>query len=431
MKNDIAQKFFQPVPLKAWKQKVQYLLLGEDFEKKLVRKTSDQIDVLPYYYSDKAQEIISIDQVSPTKTAVYIDEPNESEANKKAIEALKFGVDKVFFSLHHPLVNVDRLVENIHCPVYLQCLFLDVHFLKKVELHQHITILIDPLGKISRTGDWFTNESLDANSAKKLLENKAVECCINLSVFQNAGANIPQQLAYGLSQLAWYMSTCPSINKINYIVSHNTDILLEVAKVKSLKALHESFCAENNIDIAYSLIQQKSSFNLRAFPSSINLSLESIEHLIGFSSGVDTICSMPNHFSFFEEDAHFSKQSIELLTNTSSQKIPSHDGVLAVEKMAIQLSEKSLSIFNEISKGGGYLKQLLKGTIQHKIQENYQTIAANYNELNEIEIEHKLVKTYPFSKFQKNFTLVKPISPKKQSELLEQPIWEKIYNSEK
>ncbi len=429
MKNNPVDIFFEEVSVKAWKQKVQYLLAGEDFETKLIRKTSDSIGILPYYSSKDCKRKAVTLKNTTTKTAVYIDEINETEANLKAKKAVNTGANMLFFSLHHPLVDLQKLLDGISCVVYLQCFFLDVHFIKKIEDFQKVQLLIDPLGKLTRTGEWFTDRSLDLNSCKRLLHHPNTTLCINLSNFQNAGASVSQQLAYSISQLAWYCETFPEINHINYIVSCNTDVLVETAKLKSLKTLHETYCNDLGKVIDYTIIQQKSSFNLRAFPSSLNLKLESIEHLIGFSSSVDIICSMPDHNTFFDEDTHFPLISLENLLSISKKTPLRFEGALAFEKVSLQLVEKSIALFNEISKDRNYIDLLEKGIIQRKIQENFHKIAENFKLSHEIHIEHKIAKTYPFSKPSKKFTTIKSLLPKKESELLEQPIWEQTYSN--
>lgn len=427
MMNKIVETLFDSVPQKAWKQKVQYLLMGENFEQQLIRKTSDQISILPYYTpKDCPKKIANISQEVKTDTAVHIDISNETTANTKAIDAISKGVDTVFFSLHHPLVNLEILLKGISTKVVLQCFFLDVHFPKKLDGFKNVTLLIDPLGKLSRTGDWFTDKSLDINSTNKLLANKAIAVSINLSVFQNAGASASQQLGYAISQLEWYLNTLKTLSSITYLVSCDTDIVVEAAKIKSLKALHTAYCQEVGKTIPYAIIQQKSSFNLRAFPSSLNPQLENIEQLIGFQSGVNTICSMPEHFAFFEEDLHFAQDSIVSLVAVSKKQLPKFEGTLAIEKICFQLVEKSIFIFSEIHKHGGVLKQLEKGTIQAKITKNSKKLAKDFKVKHETIFESKLPKTYPFSKPNKKYTTVKPLLPQKQSELLEQPLWESL-----
>lgn len=420
------ETLFDPVPQKAWKQKVQYLLMGEDFEQQLIRKTSDQISILPYYTTKDCNKKVIASKGRKTQNAVHIDTADEDTANKKALDAISKGIENVFFSVHHPLVNLNVLLKDITTKVFLQCFFLDVHFPKKLEGFENVTLLIDPLGKVSRTGDWFTDQSLDLNSCKRLLQHNAVELTINLTVFQNAGASVSQQLGYALSQLDWYQDNFKTLTSITYIISCDTDVIVETAKIKCLRILHETYCSDSEIDIPFKIVQQKSSFNLRAFPSSLNPQLESIEQLIGFQSGIDLMCSMPEHLTFFEEDLHFANKSIESLIKTSKKQHSNFEGVLAIEKICFQLIEKSVYIFSEILKHGGYLKQLKKGSIQNKIAENYQKIAHAFKEQHDTIFESKLPKTYPFSKPNKKYTTVKPLLPQKQSELLEQPLWESL-----
>lgn len=429
MKNNRLIGLFNRTPQKAWKQKVQYLLAGKDYEKTLIRKTTDGISILPYYTTKELQKKIVTKHEAPTKAGVHIEVANEAIANKKAIEAIQKGADVVFFSIHNSLVNLEILLKGIACKIYLQCLFLDVSFPKKASLFPTISLLIDPLGKLTRTGEWYTDESLDISNLKTQLKEKHVKLSINLATFHNAGASVSQQLAYTLSQLQTYHKYLKEVDTIVYVVAVGTDTLIEIAKLKALKALHEAFCNENNRDIFIEIIQHKSSFTLRSFPSSLNLHIASIEQQIGIQAKIDINCSIPNSYAFFEEDLHFTQSSnsglIHILKNSTNYS----NNALSVEKITLQLIERSLAIFNEISKGGGYLVQLDKGTIQFKIKENCISLQASFIENHETNIEHKTPKSYPFSKPQKYFTKVKPLLPKKWSETLEKPIWEATYQN--
>lgn len=431
MANNIVATRFSEISPKAWKQKVQYLLAGKEYEQELVRKTNDGVSVLPYYTLKDVSEKLVVNHKAQTQASAHIEVSDEIEANQKAIKAIDEGITTLFFSIHNSLVNLEVLLEGINCCVFLQCLFLDVSFPKKATSFPKVKLLIDPLGKLSRTGDWYTNENLDFINLKSQLKYEQVNISINLATFQNAGASEAQQLAYTFCQLKKYLNTLKSIEKITYLVSTGTDFLVEIAKLKALKVLHETYCDTKNCNINYEIIQLKSSFTIRAFPSDLNLHIAAVEQLIGKSAEIDFCNSIPQNYLFFDEDQHFVKQSSCLAYKTFSTKSNNTNGALGIEKIAHQLVEKSLQIAKEISKGGGYLAQLEKGTIQYKIKENCEKMNILFAKTMNTVVEYKTPKAYPFTKPQKYFTKVNPLLPKKWSELLEKPIWDNLYKDDK
>ncbi len=46
------------------------------------------------------------------------------------------------------------------------------------------------------------------------------------------------------------------------------------------------------------------------------------------------------------------------------------DGAYYIETLTEQLAEKALALFKDIEKGGGFITQLIEGTIQRKIKES-------------------------------------------------------------
>lgn len=345
MKNNRLTELFNEVSQKAWKQKAQYLLGGKDYEKTLIRKTTDGISILPYYTTKELQKKITTKHKAHTKACAHIEVTNEAAANKKAIEAIQQGVDVIFFSIYNSLINLKILLEHIECNIYLQCLFLDVSFPKKASSFPKVSILIDPIGKLTRTGEWYTDESLDINNLKTQLKEPSVKLSINLATFHNAGASVSQQLAYTLSQLQEYTNYLKKINSVVYIVAVGTDVILEIAKLKALKTLHEAFCKEKNRVIPFKIIQHKSSFTLRAFPSSLNLHIASLEQHIGQQSDIDISCNLPDNYIFFEEDQHFFKQSNLSLITALKRSSNYSDTALSIEKTVIQLFEKKRYYF--------------------------------------------------------------------------------------
>ena len=104
---------------------------------------------------------------------------------------------------------------------------------------------------------------------------------------------------------------------------------------------------------------------------------------------------------------------------------------LIVESIEKQFAEKSLQLFKKIEKSGGFLKQLKKGTIQNKINENAkkQQTQFDQNEIillgtNKLTSENDFMKNelqiYPFLKKKNTKTLIVPILQKRLADQLEQ-----------
>jgi methylmalonyl-CoA mutase len=107
------------------------------------------------------------------------------------------------------------------------------------------------------------------------------------------------------------------------------------------------------------------------------------------------------------------------------------DGAYYIESLTNQLAEKALTLFKDIEANGGFITQLIEGTIQRKIGESAkkeQELFDNGKEIllgtnkypnKEDRMSHDL-ELYPFVKVNPRKTLITPIIEKRLAEKLEQ-----------
>jgi methylmalonyl-CoA mutase len=105
-------------------------------------------------------------------------------------------------------------------------------------------------------------------------------------------------------------------------------------------------------------------------------------------------------------------------------------GAYYIEELTNQFAEKGLALFKDIEKQGGFLKQLIDGTIQKKIKEHAKkeqdSFDNNNQELVGIHIQQNIdekikaqLELYPFVKHQLRKTLIEPIIAKRIAESIE------------
>lgn len=105
-------------------------------------------------------------------------------------------------------------------------------------------------------------------------------------------------------------------------------------------------------------------------------------------------------------------------------------GAYYIEDLTNQFAEKALALFKDIEKQGGFLKQLIDGTIQKKIKEyakkeqdsfdnNNQELVGIHIQQNTNEKIKEQLELYPFVKHQPRKTLIEPIIGKRIAESIE------------
>ena len=84
---------FKGVSSKEWKQKIQVDLKGADYNKALIWKTNEGIDVKPFYHSDEFETLPNTSKSEATKWKISqsIDVNEAYKANTLAKDAIKKG----------------------------------------------------------------------------------------------------------------------------------------------------------------------------------------------------------------------------------------------------------------------------------------------------------------------------------------------------
>ncbi len=152
--------------------------------------------------------------------------------------------------------------------------------------------------------------------------------------------------------------------------------------------------------------------------------------------GANTIANLP-YDSLYHKDNEFgdriARNQLLILKNESYfDKVNNPaDGAYYIESLTEQLAEKALLLFKDIEANAGFIKQLIEGTIQKKIQESAIKEQELFNDGKEIlvgtnkypnkndKMKHDL-ELYPFVKQKPRKTLITPIIEKRIAEKMEQ-----------
>lgn len=430
--NDIIFERFPSVSTKQWKQKIQYELKGSDYQNTLVINSNDGIPQLPFYSKSDLKHRSVAQLPEKTNACMHIIVTNEVEANTKAIDSIQAGFTCVFFSVFNSKVNIDALLKDITIPIYIEPHFLNINFFKKIHSkYNHTTILYDPIGKITQTGNWYRNFNYDFDQLNNILGYSPLSLSINQSLFHNAGATPVQQLAYSLAQLKQYnqQNSLKKCNSITFHVATGIDFFMEIAKLKALRVLTENYVKSQNIVMDCVIIQHKSYRNIQLFDMDLNYEISSIEQQIGQYGGVNFITTYPENYIHFKEDIDiFNLNNKQLIQKLKSNKYSINDSFF-VEKLTQQLIDKTLLLLDSIEQGGGYTNQLRKGIIQKKIKEKESIEQKLFNK--QFTVKTPTIKNtpiqYPFLKTKEQHTFWQPINKKRLTGPQEKSIWDKLY----
>lgn len=443
---------FDEVSSKQWKQQIQFELKGADYNEVLVWKSDEGINVKPFYHADEFTENFAPIPGFPTNWSVcqniFIDDVNV--ANQLAIDAVNRGAEALFFSASKPF-DVEKLNESIDLnkvAIYFDFQFLNSDFISTIRnfytsKNTTIFILNDIIGNLARNGNWFKNLEQDfevLNSIVKEVPDNMSLISVDVSLYQNAGATMVQQLAYALAHVNEYLNREVTL-VITFKIAVGSNYFFEIAKLRALRILFAALAEEYGVNPECHILAMPSKRNKTLYDYNVNMLRTTTECMSAVLGGANAVCNLPYDALYHKSNEfgeRISRNQLLILKAESYFDTVSNpaDGSYYIESLTQQLAEKALVLFKEIEKNGGFLKQLKDGTIQKKIKESAAKeqqlfdknekvlIGTNKHPNKDDRMKHDL-ELYPFVKTHPRKTLIEPIIERRLAEKMEQERLEK------
>jgi len=442
-------KDFETVTAKEWRQKIQVDLKGADYES-LITHTPEGIDIKPFYHQEDLQNKPSIASPQDWDIVEKLIVNNVDETIKNTKHSLSKGSEALWLVIENESVNLVEIFKQINfsdTPIFVEFKFLDpkyvitfAEFLKD-QKHQ-VLIGVDPIGELAATGNWFHSLKNDQEAVAYILKHTSylpVHISIDTGTYQNAGANMVQQLAYALTHANEYLNQHAEVlktQKLIFKVAVGSNYFFEIAKLKALRQLYASLAAEYQLPEEIKIMAYPSDRNKTIYDYNVNLLRTTTECMSAILGGSDFVCNFAYDKIFHKENefgSRIARNQLLILKNESHFDKVSNptDGTYYIEDLTQQLAEKALVLFKSIEKGGGFLVQLKEGIIQRKIKEAAQkeqedfysgeTILVGTNKYENPEDKMKNdLEHSPFLEKKERKTLLPPIIKRRLAENLEQ-----------
>ncbi|MFZ4680111.1 MAG: methylmalonyl-CoA mutase subunit beta [Flavobacterium sp.] len=438
---------FEPVSSKQWKQQIQYELKGADYNDTLVWESLEGIKVRPFYHEDETEIKFTLkERTKPFDIMQNIHVHDVAISNKRALDTLNRGAESIRFTIENENVNLVNLMQNLPlknttCFFYLP--FLSIDFVNKINdfaanNNAKFCIQLDPIGQLTKDGNWFENGEKDFEKLITISSKSAVPfITIQSGLYQNAGANMVQQLAFTLAHVNEYFNRIKNSNQpIMIEVSVGTNYFFEIAKLRALRLLFNTLAAEYNHTFDCHIIATPTKRNKTLYDYNVNMLRTTTECMSAVLGGADNIANL-TYDSLYHKDNEFGdriarNQLLILKHESYFDKVSNPaDGAYYIETLTEQLAEKALLLFKEIEEKGGFITQLIEGKIQKKISESAAKEQELFDTGKEVllgtnkypnkndKMKHDL-ELFPFVKKNPRKTLIVPIIEKRLAEKMEQ-----------
>ena len=438
---------FEPVSSKQWKQQIQYELKGADYNDTLVWESLEGIKVKPFYHNDESEVKYTLKENAKSFEIlqnIYVHDVALS--NKRALDTLNRGAESIRFTIENENVVIANLMQNLpfkNTSYFFYLPFLSIDFVNKIndyasKNNAKCFIQVDPIGQLTSDGNWFENLDKDFDKLNTIPAKTTVPfITINGGIYQNAGANMVQQLAYTLAHVNEYFNRIKSINlPITIEVAVGTNYFFEIAKLRALRLLFNTLAKEYNHNLDCHIIATPTKRNKTLYDYNVNMLRTTTECMSAILGGADAVANLP-YDSLYHKDNEFGdriarNQLLVLKHESYFDKVNNAaDGAYYIESLTEQLAEKALLLFKEIEEKGGFITQLIEGNIQKKISESATKEQELFDTGKEVllgtnkypnkndKMKHDL-ELYPFLKQNPRKTLITPIIEKRLAEKLEQ-----------
>jgi methylmalonyl-CoA mutase len=440
---------FESVSSKQWKQKIQFELKGADYNESLIWNSPENIKVKPFYHQDDLLDVLPVNtKAAEFKICQNIFVYDLEKSIERALESISRGAESIRFSIEDENMDVEKLLEKLpleSCAIYFNLDFISIDFLTKVEAinqkrNAKIYCNLDPIGQLAKEGNWFKTKEKDnfetLNSLSKTVSKSSI-ISINGSLYQNAGANMVQEIAYSLAHANEYLNRISIINQpIIFQISVGTNYFFEIAKLRALRILFHLIAKEYNPNIKCHLLVTPTKRNKTIYDYNVNMLRTTTECMSAIIGGADAIANLP-YDALYHKDNEFgdriARNQLLVLKNESYfDKVNNPaDGAYYIESITNQLAEKALVLFKDIEANGGFLKQLNEGIIKRKIQESADKEQELFDSGKEVllgtnkypnkddKMKHDL-ELFPFVKVKPRKTLITPIIERRLAEKVEQ-----------
>lgn len=445
-KNNLFSEF-ESISAKQWKQQIQFELKGADYNETLVWESAEGIKVKPFYHNDETE--INLNAIVPAKPFAIVQNifvHDVKKSNIRALETLQRGAESIRFTIENNTISIEELMRNLpteNVNYYFNIPFLPVEFVRKIEEfstknNTHFFIQVDPIGQLAKEGNWFENLEKDFEKLNTIASKTSVPfLTISSGIYQNAGANIVQQLAYTLAQANEYFNRIPAINQpITIEVAVGTNYFFEIAKLRALRILFNTLATEYDHEFDCHIIATPTKRNKTLYDYNVNMLRTTTECMSAIIGGADAVANLP-YDALYHKDNEFgdriSRNQLLILKHESYfDKVNNPaDGAYYIETLTEQLAEKALELFKDIERNGGLISQLIDGTIQRKINESAQKEQELFDSGKEVllgtnkypnkndQMKNDL-ELYPFVKQNARKTLITTIIEKRLAEKVEQ-----------
>lgn len=416
-------KDFPAISTDEWEKKIRQDLKGVDYEKRLIWKSPEGINIKPYYRSEHLEELDYLNSYPgefpftrgfdkdgnkwDIREDIVVEKPKES--NRKALKVLGKGATALGFIIKKSTVKTASDLEALLSGIDLTKT--RINFLSDAETPEIINLFekvikkgkidggeingsanYDPLGYLTKNGKYIINFEQDIKNAVDLIEKYGTELPlfrligVNGINFCNAGASAVMELAFSLSAGNEYISILTEkglpvdlvVQNIQFNLGSCSNYFMEIAKLRAARMLWakivKAWEPKTEDSLKTFIHTETPDFNKTIYDPYVNMLRTTTEAMSSAIGGTNSLYIKPFDLAF-RDPSEFSERiarNIQIILKNEAyfDKVTDPSaGSYYIESLTDSVASETWRLFQEIEKEGGYISALEKGIIQEQIEE--------------------------------------------------------------
>lgn len=412
---------FPPVSTEQWEEVIIKDLKGADYEKKLVWKTQEGFSVRPYYRAENLKEMKHLGTTPGCFPFIRGTKDNNdwlirqdycawghyAQANAQALDGLKKGVTSVGFCIDgkkaiteaemKTLLNgIDLAKTEVNftgsCCATVEIInsFICVAKAQGVKPEElKASFDFDPLRVLNQTGAFCSDKSMEqlkevVNAVKEYPRIRVIG--VEAYSFNDAGASIVQELAFGLAMGSEYMnklmeagiSADDAAKRIKFTFAVGGTYFMEIAKFRAARLLWanivKAYGAQKECSQKMKIHAVTSEWNQTVYDAHVNMLRGTTEAMSASIAGVDSLEVLPFDYAF-RKPGEFSNRiarNVQIILKEEShfdKVVDPAAGSYFIENLTESITNTAWALFNKVEEMGGYIAAFKAGLIQSTIKE--------------------------------------------------------------
>ena len=412
---------FPPVTTEQWDEVIIKDLKGADYEKKLVWKTHEGFPVRPYYRAENLPDIKSLGEMPGqfpfvrgikndnnwlTRQDICLCEGIE-KANAEALDILNKGVESLGFILADKKdlseAEMEALLKGICIPA------VEINFRKCCPKHSAETLKsflavvkkqgvkpeevrasfdFSPLHRLTVKGNFCEEKAYGflADAVKAVADFPKVKV-INVQAydFNNAGASLVQELAFGVAIGNEYIAKLTELGfeakevakRIKFTFGISSNYFMEIAKFRAGRVIWANVVKAWGVDCDCACKMHvhavTSRWNQTVYDAYVNMLRGTTETMSAAIAGVDSIEVVPFDDAFrapgeFSNRIARNVQSVLKEESHFNKIVDPAAGSYYVEELTQSIIDAAWKLFKDVEEKGGYTEAFKAGFVQEQVK---------------------------------------------------------------